>query len=105
VHLIFSGIIGYEDFKKALADGKETCLERLKSDLERQSLDDLHDHMSWWACFNEKPQSKAAPDSFKKSKQPTNLDQSKPKFKKKKNKTRKSKRKQAKASKKKIAVE
>jgi len=57
--------------------------------------------MSWRACFNEKPQSNAEPDSFKKSKQPTNLDQSKPKYKNKKNKAKKSKRKQAKASKKK----
>ena len=99
--LIFSGIIRYEDFKKALADGKEKCLERLKADLERQSLDDIHDSMSWWACFNEDQQSYAAPDSFKKDKHPTNVDQSKPKFKKKKSKTKKKKRKQAKASKRK----
>ena len=99
--LIFSGIIRYEDFKKALADGKEKCLERLKADLERNSLDDIHDSMSWWACFNEESQSYAAPDSFKEDKRPTNLDQSKPKFKKKKNKAKKKKRKQAKTSKRK----
>jgi len=51
--LIFSGMIGYEDFEKALEDGKEKCLERLKNDLERRSLDDIHDSMSWWACFNQ----------------------------------------------------
>jgi len=28
-YLIFSGMIRYEDFQKALADGKEKCLERL----------------------------------------------------------------------------
>ena len=99
--LIFSGIIRYEDFRKALADGKEKCLERLKVDLERQSLDDIHGSMSWWACFNEKPQSHAPPDSFEKIIQPTNLDQSTPKFKKKNNKAKKKKRKQAKASKRK----
>jgi hypothetical protein len=99
--LIFSGMIRYEDFKKALADGKEKCLERLKADLERNSLDDIHDSMSWWACFNEDQQSYAAPDSFKKDKRPTNLDQSKPKFKQKKSKTKKKKRKQTKASKRK----
>jgi hypothetical protein len=45
--LIASGMIRYEDFKKALKDGKEKCLERLKTDLERRSLDDIHDSMSW----------------------------------------------------------
>lgn len=99
--LIYSGIVGYNDIKKALADGKETCLERLKSDLERRSLDDLHDSMSWWACFNEEPQSYAVPDSFTKTKPPANLEQSKPKFKVKKKKAKKKKRKQAKASKRK----
>ena len=99
--LIFSGMIRYEDFKKALADGKEKSLERLKIDLERQSLDDIHDSMSWWACFNEEPQSHAPPDGFEKNKQQNNLDQSTPKFKKKKNKAKKKKRKQAKASKRK----
>ena len=89
------------DVKKALADGKEKCLERLKSDLERWSLDDIHDSMSRWACFNEQPQSTAAPDSFKINKLPTNLDQSKPKFKNKKNKAKKKNRKQAKTSKRK----
>ena len=45
--LIFSGMIGYKDFQNALEDGKEKCLERLKTDLERRSLDDIHDSMSW----------------------------------------------------------
>ena len=99
--LIFSGMIRYEDVKKALADGKEKCLERLKSDLERWSLDDIHDSMSRWSCFNEQPQSTAAPDIFKMNKLPTNLDQSKPKIKREKNKAKKKKRKQAKTSKRK----
>ena len=99
--LIPSGIIGYKDFKRALAEGKEECLERLKTDLERQSLDDMHDSMSWWACFDEEPQSYAVPDGFKWDNLPTNLAQSEPKPKKKKNKAKKKKRKQAKASKRK----
>ncbi len=99
--LIYSGIIGYQDFKRALVDGKEKCLERLKIDLERQSLDDIHDSMSWWACFNEEPQSHAPPDAFKSDSLPINLDQSKPKSKKEKTKAKKKKRKQAKASKRK----
>ena len=96
--LVLSGLIGYKDFEKALADGKEICLERLKTDLERQSLDDMHDSMSWWACFNEEQQSNAVPDGFKWDSLPTNLAQPKPKSKKKQNKAKKKKRKQAKAS-------
>jgi hypothetical protein len=99
--LIFSGIVGYGEFKKALADGKEKCLERLKADLERRSLDDIHAAMSWWACFNEEPPSAAAPNSFIETKLPANLEQSEPKLKIKKKKDKKKKRKQAKASKRK----
>jgi hypothetical protein len=50
--LIFSGAIGYGEFEKALEDGEEKCLERLKNDFERCSLDDIHGSMSCWACFN-----------------------------------------------------
>jgi hypothetical protein len=99
--LIFSGIIRYEDFKKALADGKEKCLERLKFDLERSSLDDIHDSMSGWACFNKKPRLYPTSDSPKYDAHPTLFDQPTHKTKKKKNKAKKKNRKQAKASKKK----
>jgi len=51
--LIFSGMIGYEEFEEALEDGEEKCLERLKNDYQRQSLDDIHDSMSGWACFKQ----------------------------------------------------
>ncbi len=51
--LIFSGMTGYEEFEEALEDGEEKCLERLKSDFERCSLDDIHDSMSRWACFKQ----------------------------------------------------
>ncbi len=99
--LIASGIIRYEEFETALDDGKEKCLERLKTDLERRSLDDIHDSMSWWACFNKEPQFNSAPDGSKNNTHLTNFDQSTYKFKKKKNKAKKKKRKQAKASKRK----
>jgi hypothetical protein len=99
--LIASGMIRYEDFKKALEDGKEKCLERLKTDLERRSLDDIHDSMSWWACFNKESQFYSAPDGLKNNTHPNNFDQSTHKFKKKKNMAKKKKRKQAKASKRK----
>ncbi len=99
--LIASGMIRYEDFKKALDDGKEKCLERLKTDLERRSLDDIHDSMSWWACFNKESQFYSAPDGLKNNTHPTNFDQSTHKFKKKKNIAKKKKRKRVKASKRK----
>ena len=102
--LISSGMIRYEDFKKALEDGKEKCLKMLKTDLERRSLDDIHESMSWWACFNEESQSYSAPDGLENKihpNHPNNFDQSNQKFKKKKSKTKKKKRKQAKASKRK----
>jgi hypothetical protein len=51
--LIFSGAIGYGEFEEAIEDGEEKCLERLKNDYERGSLDDIHDSMSWWACFDQ----------------------------------------------------
>jgi hypothetical protein len=98
--LIASGMIHYEEFEQALVEGKKRCLERLKTDLKRQSLDDIHDSMSWWACFNEEPKIYPAqdPDGFTHF---THPDQSTRKNKKKKKKTKKNKRKQAKASKRK----
>jgi hypothetical protein len=101
--LIVSGIIRYEDFEQALEDGKESCLERLKTDLEGRSLDDIHDSMSWWACFNEEPQFFSAqdPDDLIDTTHLTHLDQSTHKSKQKKKKAKKKKRKQAKASKRK----
>jgi hypothetical protein len=99
--LIFSGIIRYKDFQNALEDGKEKCLERLKTDLERRSLDDIHDSMSWWACFNEKSKPYPALDSFVNNTRPAKLDQSTQKIRQKRNKAKKNKRKQAKASKRK----
>ena len=101
--LIAPEIIRYEDFEQALEDGKERCLERLKSDLERQSLDDIHDSMSWWACFNEESQIYSAqdPDDLKNYSHLTPSDQSTHKINKKKKKAKKNKRKQVKASKRK----
>ena len=102
--LIASGMIRYEDFEQALEDGKERCLERLKTDLERQSLDDIHDSMSWWACFdNEESQIYSAqdPDDLINYSPLTASNQSSHKINKKKKKAKKKKRKQAKASKRK----
>jgi hypothetical protein len=99
--LIIPGIIQYSYFEKALDLGKEKCLERIKIDLKRNSLDDIHASMSWWACFNEK--SKA----FQSSKGIDNdyfsgySEKPSSKSLKNKDKAKKKKRKQAKASRKK----
>lgn len=53
---IHSGHIGLDDFQRAISRGKEQCLLDLQGELERRSLDDLHKSMSWWACFQEKPE-------------------------------------------------
>ena len=47
------GYIGLESFESALKAGKETCLKNLQESLERDSLEDIHAAMSWWACFDE----------------------------------------------------
>lgn len=51
--LIFPGIIRYKEFEDALRDGKEKCLSKLRIDLKNSSLDNIHDSMSWWACFEQ----------------------------------------------------
>jgi len=81
--------------------GKEKCLEKVKVDLERQSLDDIHASMSWWACF--KKESKAFPSStgFENDYYPDYSGQPSRKSLKNKKKAKKKKRKQAKASRKK----
>lgn len=96
--LIVQEMIGFEEFNTALKNGKEWCLERLRRDLERQSLDDIHDSMSWWACFNEEPQFYSAqdPDDLIND---THLAHSDPSAQ--ENKKKKKKRKQVKASKRK----
>lgn len=92
--LIYPSTIGYEEFKDALRDGKEKCLNNLKMDLEYRSLDNIHDCMSWWACFKQENEPPAMPfvDSL------AEIDWTKKKSDKKKTKK---KRKMAKASKKK----
>jgi hypothetical protein len=50
--LISPGYIQYKHFEKALQDGKEICLEKVRKKLQRRSMDDLHRSMSWWACFD-----------------------------------------------------
>jgi hypothetical protein len=99
--LISSGAISHEEFQKTLEDGKEKCLDELKADFERRSLDDIHASMSWWACFNKESQFYSEPDRSNSHTFRANFDRPTHKFKKKKDKARKKKRKQAKAAKRK----
>jgi hypothetical protein len=92
--LIFPEVIGYKEFENAIKDGKDKCIEKLKLDLKRYSLDDIHRSMSWWACFKQENESPILPvvDSL------AAIDRKKKKSRKKKSKK---KRKIEKASKKK----
>jgi hypothetical protein len=49
--LISPWIIDRTAFKEAMDTGRQSVLERLKTNLEADSLDDLHAVMSAWACF------------------------------------------------------
>jgi hypothetical protein len=62
--LIMPGFISYSEFENAVVRGKEKCLAKLKVDLERDCLDDVHERMSWWACFNEETETVASSDSM-----------------------------------------
>ena len=99
--LIDPRMIHYDDFEKVLELGKDECLGRLKSDMERDCSDDIHATMSWWSCFNEEEEpfsslpwnAKASLSGYSK--------RASGQSRKNKKKAKKKKRKQAKASKKK----
>ena len=88
--LIHPGYISYEDFTEILEGSKEKCLDSLRAEIQERQIDNIHDSMSWWACFKQ-PQRLASIDSS------NNLLKNKPKQDK---KNKKSKKKQTKASKK-----
>jgi hypothetical protein len=54
--LINPGMIDYQSFQRALRRKKNSHLEELRKDFKRRSLDNIHDGMSWWACFNPEPE-------------------------------------------------
>lgn len=54
--MLLDFMLAYEDFEDAIASGPEKCLEDLRHKYERNSLDDIHGAMEWWACFQ--------PDTF-----------------------------------------
>jgi hypothetical protein len=98
--LIMPGIIPYSAFEEALVIGKDKCLEKVKRSLERDRLDDIHDKMSWWSCFNEKSETAASSGVMANALFPGS-DHGTAKLKTDDKKHKKKKRKQAKASKKK----
>ena len=49
--LISPWFIGIEDFERTLQAGKEQTFERVKTQIRNKSPEDVHDYMSWWACF------------------------------------------------------
>ena len=42
-----------EDFSRASNLSVDKCLERIRLEMQRRSLDDLHGQMSWWHGFHD----------------------------------------------------
>jgi len=99
--LISPGMIELSHFKKAISLGKDKCIEKLKRDLARDSLDDIHAGMSWWSCFNEKSKTASSSGGMSNALFPGYSEHDATKVKNDDKKSKKKKRKQAKASKKK----
>lgn len=59
--LIWSGYIGLDSFERALKQGKEQTLAEIRADMQRSSLEDVHEHMSWWACFDQPKKTRPQP--------------------------------------------
>lgn len=57
--LISERFIDYPFFEETLRRGKTQALQRVKDNLKRYTPTDVHDRMSWWACFRQKPASPA----------------------------------------------
>ncbi|MBF0232340.1 MAG: DUF1186 domain-containing protein [Desulfamplus sp.] len=98
--LIVENLISLEEIEQALETGKEQCLEKLKKDMQRNSLDDIHASMSHWACFRDKSKTSSIP-AIATAPSDGSLFTPKPKKSPKKKALSKKKTKQAKASKKK----
>jgi hypothetical protein len=50
--LIPSFYIDWNSFHVALRKGQEKCLAQLREKVARRAFDDIHESMSWWACFH-----------------------------------------------------
>ena len=51
--LIDEGIVGFDEFEKAIEIGVEESLNSIRRDKRISLPDNVHDMMSWWACFEE----------------------------------------------------
>ena len=49
--LIASFFICRDDVENCIKEGKEKALEETRAELERRFPENIHDKMSWWACF------------------------------------------------------
>jgi len=58
--LIPSGWISLEDFKAKLEEGKKDAFDRIKENRQRTIPDNVHDYISWWACFKTQKRSPAS---------------------------------------------
>jgi len=65
--LISPWVIRIEDFERTLRVGKEQAFERVNTRIRRKSPENVHDYMSWWACFRtrEPSRSSSTPSSEK----------------------------------------
>ncbi len=88
--LIHSGYIGRGEFTETLKTGKEKSLENLRVRVEQKQINDIHEYMDWWACFNQQGENLPDLSSVTTTNTKRKLD----------GKAKKSKRKQSKQSKK-----
>jgi len=53
--LIASGFIAPDDFADAVEQGIDACYETVRWKLSERLPADVHDYLSWWACFEQSP--------------------------------------------------
>lgn len=63
--LIHPGYIGQEDFTETLKVGREKALDNLRAKIQERQIDNIHDSMSWWACFKQPQKSLSRDTSLK----------------------------------------
>jgi hypothetical protein len=52
-HLISPGYISQENFAITMNLGRQYAFDRVREEMRRNMPEDVHEHLSWWACFNE----------------------------------------------------
>lgn len=64
--LISPWVIGLESFERTLRTGKEQTFEGVRTKIRRESPENVHDYMSWWACFKAQELSPSSSTSSRK---------------------------------------